>query len=501
MTKETVRQFSTRLQQWLASRTAFLAIIGVFLINSVWLAFTAIYPLPFDEYYHFGIIKIYAQQWSPFITTQPAEASLYGDITRYPSYLYHYLMSFPYRLLEQFVASEESQIIILRLLNIALFVVGMVLFRKLLDRAGVSRRITHAALLFFAITPIVPFLAAHINYDNVLVIITPLALLFGYQVLRSKKVAVHETMYLLLTGLFGCLLKETFLPIFGVIFLYVAIALGWRHRQKLLPELWRGFRKQAGKWQIVVSIVLALGLGLFGERYIQNQLVYGNYGPECDKVQSIEVCSDYMPWYRNYQNQLNKPADPLFGNPASFTQHWASKIMRGFYAIFSHTPTNVISSTEPFGPIVLKSLLPIPIVLGSMMAIASALVIAFNFKRLWKQSFYRYGLIVIAGYTFIVWMFNYTSYLQLGAAQAIQARYFLPLLPIALVIALQSFAWFVRSNNMRMVLLISVGSLYIYGGGAVGWLLRADSNWYWQKSQVIQINQQLQNTLKKTIIH
>lgn len=489
------------LFSWIATTQAFVVIMVLFLVNALWMAFNAIYPLPFDEYFHYGVIKIYAQQWSPFISVQPPEASIYGDITRLPSYLYHYLMSFPYRLLEPLIPSEEGRIIALRILNIALFAAGIVLFRYLFLKVGVSRRIVHVALLFFVVTPIVPFLAAHINYDNTVMLLAPLALLFGYQIISSRTPDAKRIVYLVILGLLGCLIKETFLPIFGLVALYIGTVLIWRHRGKLPGLIWKQFHKERLWWRLLTVVVLILSIGLFTERYVTNQIRYGDYGAPCEKVQSIEVCSDYMPWYRNYQNKLNPPAEPPFGNPLSFTQHWGSKITRGFFAVFSHTPTQVESPLEPFGPIVLKPLLPLPIVVASLVMMTAVVVVFVQRRRLWANQFYRLSLVMLGGYIFIVWAFNYNTYLSLTAAQAIQARYFLPLLPLAFVVILQSYVWTVHRQRVQMALLIVIGSIYLCSGGILGWLIRADTTWYWQNPTVIEVNQSIQKGIKPFIIH
>ncbi|MGI0134888.1 MAG: hypothetical protein ACREBW_08030, partial [Candidatus Micrarchaeaceae archaeon] len=84
--------------------------------------------MAFDENFHFGLIQLHADQWLPFFTHQPANADAYGAIARDPSYLYHFLMSIPYRLIRLITPNTTAQIIALRLINIALFTSGFVLF-------------------------------------------------------------------------------------------------------------------------------------------------------------------------------------------------------------------------------------------------------------------------------------------------------------------------------------------------------------------------------------
>ena len=114
------RKKSTQPKIWqnflniISSKWFFIFVTIFFFAEMAWIALSAIYPMLFDEEYHLGIIDIYARQISPFIASQPAEASFHGDITRYGSYLFHYLISFPYRFISIFTDDLPTKIIALR---------------------------------------------------------------------------------------------------------------------------------------------------------------------------------------------------------------------------------------------------------------------------------------------------------------------------------------------------------------------------------------------------
>jgi len=78
---------SRRVAAWLGSRLAWRIILGLFLLEALWLVFSARYPMAFDENYHFGLIQLHARQWVPFFTAQPHNAAVYGEVVRDPSYL------------------------------------------------------------------------------------------------------------------------------------------------------------------------------------------------------------------------------------------------------------------------------------------------------------------------------------------------------------------------------------------------------------------------------
>ncbi len=480
----------------------FAGTIILLIVQALWLALTAAYPLPFDEYYHFGIIKVYAEQWSPFITQQPPEASLFGDITRTPSYLFHYLMSFPYRVLDSIFPTDTGVIISLRVLNIGLFAFGLVLFRKLLLSMRVPKKIAHLALFIIVCLPITPFLAAHINYDNLLFALTPVVLWLTYRQVTKQRPSISLLVLLLTTGALTSLVKETFLPIYLICLLYVAAILIYRNKQRLAGLLWQDFHRRALLVRCGLVLMLLFSVGMFVERYGVNQVRYGGYNAECSVVQPVTVCEQYAPWYRNQQNKLNKPATPLYGNFFSYTQHWVSKVQRGYFAIFSHTPTAVVSDKEPFGPIVARPLLPLPVTIASIGVFLGFLAVLLQIKPLLRQPAYRFSIVVILFYGVVVLLFNYRQYLDLGAAQAIQARYLIPLLPLAIVLMIQAVSWSVPSRLQYKGIVLSVFmALFIYGSGISGWLIRSDSLWYWQNQTVIQLNETAGNVLKWIVWH
>jgi len=503
-----------RLFSWiyrvLASTRFFIATLLLFVFHAVWLACTAIYPLPFDEYFHVGVIQIYARQWSPFIARQPAGAGLYGDITREPSFLYHYLMSFTYRFFDIFTDNQTVLIVATRLLNVAFVLIALILFRKLLLRWGMSRRLTHVALLAFVCTPIVPFLAAHVNYDNLMLLLTPVFLLVATGLITSNRGLARRSLLLALVGLMTLLVKQTFLPLGAAVLAYVVFVLWRRNRSKLPVAYWNSLRQMP---KSLATVALCAGLivigGLFVERYGRNLATYGSIRPACDVVQPRSVCEDFGPWYRdNVINAQNRPAEPPYGNPFSFSQYWLTRMMRGFYAIFMHTPTRVVSPVEPFGPIELKSLLPVPVVIGCIALVVGLGAVILQWKRLWRLQYLRFGLVTCGMYLATLWLFNYNSYLRLWKAEAIQARYTLPILIVLFAVMLQAMSWIVgstfqkdSSRQIKCGLVLAFVLLYVWGGGVAGWLIRAEDTWRWQNPAVQSVNRTAQKVLKTVVIH
>src|SRR6185312_5810861 len=100
-----------RILTIVSSPRFFWAIVLLLAFQASWIALSARYPMAFDEDFHFGVIRIYAHHLSPFLSGQPPGADAYGAVAHDPSYLYHYLMSFPYRLISLFTDNQTAQVI------------------------------------------------------------------------------------------------------------------------------------------------------------------------------------------------------------------------------------------------------------------------------------------------------------------------------------------------------------------------------------------------------
>lgn len=217
----------------LSSRRFFYVVVALLVVQAAWLALSAQYPMAFDESFHMGIIQVYSNQWLPFLSAQPINADSFGALARDPSYLYHYLMSFPYRLIASVIHDWNAQIIMMRLLNVAMFASSLFVFRRVLRLAKASPALTNSILLFFVLIPVVPHLAAHINYDNLVVLLVAVSSLLGLQLLNAFKqqhAPLKTVVALVLICIGASLVKYAFLPIALAIGMYIIVAFLWRSK-------------------------------------------------------------------------------------------------------------------------------------------------------------------------------------------------------------------------------------------------------------------------------
>jgi len=61
---------SFKIVRFIGSNTFLYIVLGIFLAQAVWVALSVAYPMLFDEHFHLGVISIYSEQLSPFITKQ-----------------------------------------------------------------------------------------------------------------------------------------------------------------------------------------------------------------------------------------------------------------------------------------------------------------------------------------------------------------------------------------------------------------------------------------------
>ena len=477
-----VRSLSAGLTRLLSSKWCWRVVLGLFVLQAVWFVFSAQYPMAFDENYHLGLIQLHAQQWLPFFTHQPEHAGVYGAIVRDPSYLYHWLMSFPYRLVSVFTHNQTAQVIVLRLINVALFTYGLLLYRRVIRRIGASRALANSLFAVFVLIPVVPFLAAHINYDNLFFVALPLTILLALRLLghvQSGTADAVNVLVLLSVLCLASLVKYPFLPIAAVTGLYVLWRM-WRARlygAAAFKSFWTSLRALSRVKQVVLVAIFLLSAGLFAERYAVNLVQYHNPVPACDAVISQDECAEYGPYSRDVAYAAQKPA--------SFHPHMASYVPQWLYGMWYRLffAINYDYATAP--PLLVISVLAL--VLAALLA--AALVWRYS-SVLRGHPTRQFLLLLTIGYVLVLFADGYRSYAKTGQPVAINGRYLIPFLP--LVFALGGLAWsqLLRKRATAKALMASVviAAFLLQGGGAGTFLVRSADTWMWPNSTVRTIN-------------
>lgn len=465
----------TKIVNFLGSRLFFRIVVGVLVLQSVWIALSGRYPMAFDEDFHLGIIRLYAQHIGMFWGSQPEGANAFGAVARDPSYLYHFLMSFPYRLIHLFTNNQTTIVLWLRAINIALFAASLPLYRRLLARTGVSRAVVNSCLAVFVLIPIVPLLAAQINYDNLLLPVVATTLLVALAMVEKirtkKRLDLQLAAYLLTLLMLGSLIKYAFLPIAIAVFGCVAVYCYRAHFTK--KQLIKSFAALTPRTRWLLALMLVVSLSLFSERYLVNTIRYHNPVPACDKVLDIKSCSEYGPWSRDYNLSLAKDEASVDHRPLHYASEW-------FYGMWLRTFFAVDGPTTHFqtrGPFVIPG---IGAIIFASLAGAAVLVKGWSLRHKYSVPALTLFGIVSACYLIVLWLDEYREYLHTGQPVAINGRYLLPILPLILVIgALSLNALFGKFHTLKLAFAALVFGSLLWGGGALTYILRSNDAWYW----------------------
>jgi hypothetical protein len=488
MLSKNARPLSARLVSLLSSRRFYGFVLGLFIFESAWIAFSAIYPQAFDEDFHFGLIRLYSHHWLPFLSGQPAGADVYGAVARDPSYFYHYLMSFPYRLLALFIHGQTGLVIAMRLIDVGLFATGLALFRRVLLRVGLSRSLANVSLLLFILIPIVPQLAAQVNYDDLLFPLTAWVCLQAFQLtdeLKSRQPTVRTIFKLAITAILTSIVKYAFLPIVIALGLYFLVIIYKLYRHNLV-SLWRSlvsdFRAQSRQLKIILPLLLLISSGLFLQRAGYNLVRYHSFVPNCSTVLSIKQCSAYSPWYTDYtrHQQLLAGRSVITDNLFSYTGLWFYWMWyRLFFAI------NGVASGFYSNPP-----LPLPgfaaIVIGGISALA---VIKWRARLFHNNPYLLFLLTICVVYSASLFAKGYATYKYTAYLENMNGRYLLPiLLPLAAIAGLALSQALRRSLTQKVLAVAVVLVLFLEGGGLLTFIVRSGDGWYWPNSTVVKVN-------------
>lgn len=484
----------------LSSRRFYLIILAIFIFESVWIAFSAHYPQAFDENFHFGLIQVYSHYWLPFLSHQPPNANAYGAVARDSSYLYHYLMSFPYRILAHFVHGQVGQVILLRLLDIGFFTAGLVLFRRVFMRAGVSQSLTNTILLLFVLIPIVPQLAAQVNYDDMLFPLVAAVCLLAFRAideLRQRRPSARTLLTLAIVCVLASLVKYAFLPIFvGVVVFLAAIA--YQNFRGNLRGLWAQFlkslRSQSLLTKIALPALLLVSIGMFVQRDGINLVKYHAIEPDCGQVLNVQACSAYSPWYYNYTNRQLVASKPslVSKNPFYFVGSWFYWMWyRLFFSVDG--PTNAFTNYPP---------LPLPCAAAAIVGIAGAIAIVHWRRRLFHNNPYLVFLLIVSVfYAITLFIQGYITYRQTAVPENMNGRYLVPILLLFAVLAGRALSIALYKSPVRKTAMaVLVVILFLQGGGLLTFIARSDQTWDWQNSAVVKANNAARAVTRHVVI-
>lgn len=476
------QSLSSKIFRVIGSKPFFWLVVGLLVVQAGWIALSGRYPMAFDEDFHLGLIRLYANHPNPFWSGDVIGGDAFGAVARDPSYLYHYLMSFPYRLIGELTSNVQTQVLTLRGLNIAFFASGLFVYRRLLLKTKASPAIANLCLLVFVLIPVTSLLAAQINYDNVFIPLTGLSLLVALNLYtKITKSSIDLRILMMLTGIciFASLIKYAFLPIALsiVVFIFARLWQKFDSLAQLRDAVAKGWQ-QVGIWTLagLIGANILLG-GLFIERYGVNLIKYHKPIVDCADVLTYEQCQHYGPWIRDYNLKAKKT--PGTTSLISFQYEWFRGMWtRSFFAVAG---PDIGFQTK--GPFIVPGL-------GVLIfAVSGVAVFAWQAKNIWRK-YYRPSLWLFLGvsivYIGVLWIENYKMYNETGIAVAINGRYLLPVIPLLILLCALAFREITQRQPKLQLLIASIVIFaFAWGGGALTYVLRSNDDWYWQNQKFI----------------
>lgn len=460
-----IEKQARRFARWLGSAWTFRLMALVFAAEAGWQALTSPFPMTYDEAYHFGLIKFFGQHPNPLITSQSPDTYRLGAIVQNPSFLYHYLMSFPYRLISLFTHTPELQLISLRLINVALAVGGLLIMRRLLKSLKVSDALTNLLVLMVAFTPIFTVLSGQLNYDNLFIPAATACIYMALSFLRQldgKVFNIGTFMALLSLCLFTSLIKFAFLPIFVAI----AALVGWGIYSRrgsagtLKASALKSWKRLGLHAKVLLIGACVVGGFMFLRIYGVNLVRYHNPAPQCDQVLNVQDCKHYYSWDLNYQIKAYSAAHHIHRvNVLRYDGYW--------FLVVTFEPFSVLTPFQGH----IYAFTAYLIIVG-LLGVGALLCTVMDFRHIWQNRELRTLLLICAFYIVCLWARNYHDYVQLSWPRAIHGRYLLPIL-ICLYLLLATGVRDTLDKRMSQaraltakaaLALIIVASFLYYGG-------------------------------------
>lgn len=484
-----------KLINFFSSKLFFVFTLILFSLQSLWIALSGIFPQAFDEDTHLGIIKFFTSHPNPFFTDQPASLDQYGSVIHDSSYLYRYIMTLPWRLITSISHDFMTQIVLMRLLNIGMFVLGLVLFRRLLLKATTNKLIVNISLLLVVLTPISSQLAAQINYDNLMLPLMAGSLLVAVNFVEGLKKGRLDlwlgTWFIVLASL-TLLTKYTYVTILLPALAYIGWNL-WKYFKKHRRTVWKQTKKnfKAMGWlktTLLIGLVVA-SMGLIAERYGYNIARYHSPTPSCERVIGKTRCQSYSIYQRNTMYNSNRP-DHVNASPILFTYRW-----------LKHMNFNTMMSLSGPGYGYSVGLpLPLPYIASIVFGLGGIVLCAVFWWSIFNSPVRRLLLLIIVFYLTALWLINFKDYFNSGRRVAVQGRYLVPLLPIIYLFFLEAYGRALRAwPKIRASLATVLVLAFAAGGGIYPFILHSDDNWYWKNSTISSANSQAKKVLRYTI--
>lgn len=452
-------------------------IIFLFVIQAAWVAISYNFS-PIDEEFHFGIIKTYTDHLWPVIYNQPLSYDAFRDFAGEGSKLFHFILSFPLRLIELMTPDVILQVKILRLFNIAFVAAGLWLYARLFDVLNVNRALINITYIILTSLPITLWVAGSINYDNFLFLLTALFLFVAVKLYRTKEIKYPHLVALIGIGMAASLVKFTFLPIFilGTLWVVLSKRKTLVNRNFFIQRVDDRNRKEylhSIRDLVVATAFLIPLLFLFSQTYIVNFINYGTPRPECQKTLGVERCLANSV-IRTNEGQLATKHERPRDSPGAYFFVWINKMFYSTSNLWGYSHQSQ----------------PMPIYFTSLVIVILSILFAGIYFMRGADMATEMKVLLFIGITFlaIVFVNNFLLYDKYYVVRAVTFRYIIIVVPIILIPMLFVSQRFYKKYKILATPLAIVGLFILsQGGGVVSHVLSTDDSWHWEGSRTIEV--------------
>lgn len=416
-----------------------------FSFQASFLAATTKYGVPPDERYHKTFIELYREKRGIFFSGEQPGFEWLGEASRSTSYLYHFLLSA--------ISNVSDSLLVLRLLNVAMVTVALYFVYKIFQELKISKLAAGLGIFMLANTLMLIFLAGSLNYDNLSLPLSLLAILLTLKIINKPSPMLW--LGLLATSGAASIVKYTFIPL-GIPLLLLAAF----YSKGQILKIFRNYASELHRsWTLMIlSLTLVLICALVSERYIGNKLIYGSFMPSCDRVYSTKYC-EVVPNNIRIKEINDKPRPKLYSR-TTYLSRWA-QLMRD--RTFSATGHKVAPANK-----LVKSGIVVILIFGLV-----AFIRIVNWHRDKKIIIV---FTVSAIYCATVYASNAGAYLSSGwDGIAVQGRYLFPALPFLYVLVTEFPLRILKRQSLMT--LYAVGIILVFSlAGLPNYLVTANSN-------------------------
>lgn len=476
--------------------SAFIAVLFFyFVIRLIYFALKIPHYVPPDEVTHFGYCRVFAQTWGFPVNSE--QTYNLGNLTHIP-WLYYYLMG-------KFLSLNLlpiSDLVYLRFLNILLACLTTFFSFRWISLLTENKQTRLFFLVLVTNTPMLTFLGASVNYDNLVNLCAVLALYYTHLFFLTRRPAYFFGAGIAMLA--GSLTKVAFLPLVPI-FLGILLV----HEKERLRGLagWlRGVREHLSMPEKGLGLLFLVLLVMCFNLYGTNLLQFKKLIPAASQVMSEEqfmqhrisardhVISMYRSGEWDYQKAVseagkiqhhgdqrtalyilklqaaNKEKELPVMSRLAYSYNWLENLLANSVGICAHRP-------------MVKTVNELAIY---------QLIFLFSFfvtVRYWKYEeagfMINHSMVIVSCYALYLMLFhNYQIYLwSLNPTLGIQGRYIFPVLVPLLAIMAYYLTNYLRIWLSSLVIVV-VSVFFIWGDfpyfqlHATTWLNRSEDAVY-----------------------